>query len=567
MKITKISLLFLALSLSALSGIAQTVRHLGDGNNIVTVDGKEPLLMLPIQEDAPEARVIIVKDFNPVQTLYVRLAQSRTDYMMPLDLYKAYGIKNQREAKTQNYSIKILGVQTDAICWKNLHTASTYDNKNREKYRPEYHFTPAYGWMNDPNGMFYKDGTWHLFYQYNPYGSMWGNMHWGHASSTDLIHWNQHSIAVEPDAWGAAFSGSCAIDHDNTAGFGKDAVIGFYTSAGERQTQSLIYSTDGGENFHKYEGNPVITSDQPDFRDPNFFWHEPTQRWIMLLAVGQELQFFSSKDLKDWKKESSFGHINEFDAPTLAAGYGNHSGVWECPDMFELKFKNEKTKKEESKWVLICNINPGGPNGGSATQYFIGQFDGHKFICEDEPEETKWMDYGKDHYATVSFSGAPNDRHSVIAWMSNWQYANNVPTMQYRSGNSIVRDPFLYQANGETYLGSRPATEYDEKGLDQVVKIKGSSTITLSNDEGEEFVIIYDQKEMTLTIDRSKSGETAFSPDFAVPIVAPVHKKLTSLRFFIDRCSVELFGNNGEVVMTNLAFPKSTFNKIEVSKN
>ena len=245
----------------------------------------------------------------------------------------------------------------------------------------------------------------------------------------------------------------------------------------------------------------------------------------------------------------------------------------------ELKVKNEKGKITGSKWVLICNINPGGPAGGSATQYFIGNFDGHKFTVDNEARYSSlssgegggrgalWQDYGKDHYATVSFSNAPDGRHTMIAWMSNWQYANVVPTTQYRSANSICREPFLYTgADKQLYLGNRPSPEYDGKGLDREVKVKGSCTVTLSNQEGEQFQIIYDEKAMTLTCDRAKSGETAFSADFAVPAVAPVHKKLTSLRLFIDNSSVEVFGNNGEVCMTSIVFPKSKYDTINITK-
>ena len=238
----------------------------------------------------------------------------------------------------------------------------------------------------------------------------------------------------------------------------------------------MAVSKDEGKTFTKYEGNPIVTSDKPDFRDPKVFWHEGTKRWIMPLAVGQEMQFYSSKDMKAWKYESSFGQE-----------YGNHGGVWECPDLFELK--NEKTGM--SNWVLLCNINPGGPFGGSATQYFVGQFDGHKFTCESMPKVTKWMDYGKDHYATVSFCNTPDNRRVVLAWMSNWQYANQVPTMQFRSANSIPRDLGLFKYGEETYVSVTPSREMDAvrgKKLKQpteaceiVVDMKSQTEIVLSN--------------------------------------------------------------------------------------
>lgn len=416
--------------------------------------------------------------------------------------------------------------------------------------------------MNDPNGMFYLDGTWHLYYQYNPYGSMWGNMHWAHATSTDLINWQQHGIALAPDAHGTIFSGSCVVDKEGTAGFGRGAVIAMYTNCIQTphghdiQTQSLAYSTDGGYTFTKYSGNPVLTAEIADFRDPNPFWNEDARCWNLIMASGQEMRLYSSPNLRDWTEESRFG-----------LGLGCHEGVWECPDLLKLPVRSDKQKTVEEKWVLICNINPGGPFGGSATQYFVGDFDGHKFTPDNVERYTAgkalWQDYGKDHYATVSFSNAPDGRHTMIGWMSNWQYANDVPTQQYRSANTIAREPFLYRVDGQYYLGSAPSPEYDGAGLDHQVRLSGSRTIILTNTEGEEVTIAYDQKAMTLTMDRSRSGLTDFSGDFAVRTVAPVHRRLTSLRIFVDKSSVEVFGNNGEVVLTNLVFPTSPLNIVK----
>ena len=350
------------------------------------------------------------------------------------------------------------------------------------------------------------------------------------------------------------------VDHNNTAGFGKDAVVAMYTSAGESQTQSLAYSNDNGMTFTKHEGNPIITSSAPDFRDPHMFWNDDIKKWNMILAEGQHMNIYSSDDLKDWKLESQFG-----------AEYGNHGGVWECPDLMKLRVRGTDTYK----WLLICNINPGGPFGGSATQYFVGDFDGKKFTCETAPEVTRWMDYGKDHYATVTFDNAPNGRHVAMAWMSNWQYANQVPTMQYRSGNSIPRDLDLYEYEGNTYCGVTPSPEMTaarpkkstktlSESCEMVVTLKGTGTITLFNEKGEKVVMVYDDKIRTFTVDRSKSGVKDFSDDFAAVTTAPVHGKMTQLRVFIDRCSIEAFDAEGRMAMTNLVFPTKPYNKVMV---
>ena len=350
------------------------------------------------------------------------------------------------------------------------------------------------------------------------------------------------------------------VDKENTSGFGKGAVIALYTSAGESQTQSMVYSTDNGKTFTEYEGNPVITSNVPDFRDPHMFWNEDIKKWNMILAAGQHMEIYSSDNLKDWKLESSFGEM-----------YGNHGGVWECPDLMKMKVRG--TDKE--KWMLICNINPGGPFGGSATQYFIGDFDGHKFTCESKPEVTKWMDYGKDHYATVTFDNAPAGRRVAIAWMSNWQYANQVPTLQYRSGNSIPRDLGLFEYKGETYCSvvpspeitaarSKKATKSLSESCEMVVNLKGNATITLSNDKGEKVVMYYDAKAETFSMDRTKSGKVDFSNDFAATTKAPTYGKISQLRIFIDKSSIEVLDAEGKMAMTNLVFPTKPYNKVTV---
>lgn len=574
--------LFLGMTSVVQADSSWTIRHLVCEQNIVSLDVTEDYLLLPIQDDAPEGKICVVKDNEQKGTLMnVRLARERVDSYVPFAL-SAY--------KGQHISIEIQGVPETALCWKELKLSGSFDMVNKESFRPVYHHTPAYGWMNDPNGMFYKDGVYHLYFQYNPYGSVWGNMHWGHSTSTDLMHWKFEGCAIVPDAWGAIFSGSCVVDHENTAGFGKEAVVAFYTSAkstpwGDIQMQSMAYSLDNGKTFTKYEGNPILTSSEKDFRDPKVFWYAPGKHWVMILAVGQHMEIYSSVNLKEWKKESEFGAMQ-----------GAHGGVWECPDLVEIPIEGTR----EKKWVLICNLNPGGPFGGSAAQYFVGSFDGKKFVNES-PTQTKWMDWGKDNYATVTWNNAPDGRCIALGWMSNWQYANNVPTRQYRSANTLARDLTLYREGQELYLKSTPSSEvkkargkkvsipsfkvsekhemvnlFEEKQgayeVEIVIQNTGASKIAfcLLNDKGEKVSMYYDLNRKQFVMDRSESGKVDFSKDFPAVTVAPVNvdKELT-LRLFVDRSSIEAFGEDGKFVMTNLVFPSQPYVKMcfEADKN
>lgn len=540
---------------------AQQTHFLSSNHCIYRISTPGKYLLMPVQEKAEMCNVAVIDKNNRVKTLNVRLAANHVDYYVPLEI-EEFGDRSSLALDIHvNGSYRNDGELAGFTCWKKMKTADTFDTANREQYRPAYHHTPAYGWMNDPNGMFYKDGVWHIYFQHNPYGSQWENMTWGHSTSTDLLHWTFEGDAIEPDNWGTVFSGSAVVDKEGTAGFGKNAVVALYTSAGENQTQSLAYSNDNGKTFTKYHGNPIITSNVPDFRDPHAFWNDEIKKWNMILAAGQQMNIYSSDNLRDWTLESSFG-----------AGYGNHDGVWECPDLMKLHVRG--TDKE--KWLLICNTNPGGPFGGSATQYFVGSFDGRKFTCETAPEVTKWMDYGKDHYATVSFDNAPDGRHVALAWMSNWQYANQVPTMQYRSANSIPRDLDLYEYEGETYCGVTPSPEVTaarskKKGksltevCEVVVNLRGNCTLTLSNDKGEKVTMTYNEKERTFSMDRTKSGLSDFSDDFAAVTTAPVHGKLSTLRLFIDRSSIEAIDADGRMAMTNLVFPTTPYNRLTVN--
>ena len=539
----------------ALGTQAQVAKKiLGERHAMIKLEQGKKYLLLPVEEKEEHAHIRVVRNNQLVKTINCRLAVNNVDYFVPYEIGEG-----ELFDITFNGNMRSTGAINDFTCWKRMTYSDTFDTKNVEKHRPLYHHTPQYGWMNDPNGMFYKDGVWHLCYQYNPYGSQWENLSWGHSTSTDLINWKAEPTALEPDALGMMFSGCCVVDKNNTAGFGKDAIVALYTTAGARQTQSLAYSTDGGKTFTKYADNPIITSNVPDFRDPHVFWNEEAGFWNMILAAGQQMSIYSSKDLKEWKHESDFG-----------AEYGNHGGVWECPDLMKMNVKG--TNKD--KWMLICNINPGGPFGGSATQYFIGQFDGHKFTCEDEPSETKWMDYGKDHYATITFDNAPEGRHVGIAWMSNWQYANQVPTKQYRSANSIVRDFGLFEYKGETYCSITPAKEMlaargarvsqPTEACEIVVTVKGDAQITLRNAKGERVVMTYDDEEETFDMDRRRSGNISFSDAFPVATSSPTYGKVRQLRIFVDRCSVEAFDGDGKMCMTNLVFPSTPYDKIIV---
>ena len=324
------------------------VDHLGVNNTLVRVTGDSKYLLLPVQESNDDARINVLVDGRLDKVINVKLAKSKVDYYVPFDLSSYKGHELAMNIVTTQGRSTVREAKDDA-CWKNLTLSDTFDTTNREKYRPVYHHTPLYGWMNDPNGMFYKDGVWHLYFQHNPYGSKWQNLSWGHSSSKDLINWTPEPEALEPNGLGMVFSGSCALDTNNTAGYGKDAVLGLYTSADVSQTQSLVWSKDNGKTFEFYPANPIITLES-EARDPNMFWDEKAGQWVLLLAhaLEHEMLVFTSPDMKEWTLQSSFGK-----------GIGAQGGVWECPDLFKLKVDGT----DEEKWVLICNLNPGGPFG------------------------------------------------------------------------------------------------------------------------------------------------------------------------------------------------------------
>lgn len=559
------------------------VNYLGANNTIVKVNANSRYLLMPIGEQAPETHINVLINGNIDQQINVRLAQSKIDYYVPFDLEKYKGKRIVLDISTGNDRTNVRDTRED-VCWKKFKLSNTFDSANIEKYRPAFHHTPVYGWMNDPNGMFYKDGVYHLYFQHNPYASLWGNMNWGHSTSRDLIHWQHEPVAVTPDGLGTIFSGSTVVDRNNTAGFGRNAIVAIYTSASSTQRQSLSYSTDDGMTFSKYADNPIIMSDK-ECRDDKVIWNEQTKKWnlVMVDALEHQVLFYSSDDLKHWAKEGAFGH-----------GYGAQGGVWECPDLMQLPIRGT----DEKKWVLIVNINPGGPFGGSATQYFVGDFDGKQFICDSKPECTKWMDYGKDHYATVSWTNSPNGRHTVIAWMSNWQYANAVPTKQFRSANSLPRDIELFKdVDGEYYISTTPSPELvalrgkevkygqfsvhkktismklplNADGLYEILADINNSNITnvmLSNADGDRVLMTYNSAKHTFGMDRRRSGLVDFSSDFPSATVAPTSaSKHQTLRMFIDRSSIEIFDGDGRFVMTNLVFPRSPFTTISFQSN
>lgn len=594
-KLTYISRVIAATALSAMpvlaamAGDGVEISHLGVNNTLVRVTGDADYLIFPVEEAREDARINVLVDGKVAETIYVRLAGSKTDFTVPFDLTPYKGKNVVLDIVTPQGRESVREASAD-VCWNGITLSDSIDTSDREtKYRPLFHHSPLNGWMNDPNGMFYKDGKWHLYYQRNPYGSKWQNMTWGHSVSSDLINWEHLPDAIRPDGLGSIFSGSCVIDHNNTAGYGNDAVIALYTSAGTSQMQSMAASNDGGSTFEVFGGNPVLTLES-EARDPNMFWNDETGEWNLTLAhaLDHEMLFFTSPDLKSWTLQSAFGK-----------GIGAQGGVWECPDLFELPVDGS----DEKKWVLLCNLNPGGPFGGSATQYFIGDWDGKTFTADTDADgaiPTKWLDYGKDHYATVSWSNAPQGRRTVIGWMSNWQYAADVPTVQFRSANTLPREIGLFSgSDGQIYASSVPSPELEAIRGRLAVNRRNASVgakpshfalpsensgvceillninaqkadkvdITLSNKAGDKVTMIYDTAAHTLSFDRTKSGVVDFSDSFPAVTVAPTFETDGSikLRLYIDRSSIELFGNNGRFAMTNLVFPNMPYDSMSVS--
>ena len=452
-----------------------------------------------------------------------------------------------------------------------------------EKHRPQYHFSPPTQWMNDPNGMVFYEGEYHLFYQYYPDSNVWGPMHWGHAVSKDLISWEHLPIAIYPDELGYIFSGSIVVDWENTSGFGVDnqpPLVAIFTQAVEDekaipQKQSIAYSHDKGRTWSMFEGNPVIDEDLRAFRDPKVFWHAPSANWIMSLAATTDnvgirpdhIRFYASKDLKAWNKLSEFGY-----------DIGSQAGKWECPDLFKMRVEGSK----EEKWVLLVSINLGGPQGGSATQYFVGDFDGETFQVDDdfipEGDTAVWLDYGADNYAGVTWSDIPKEdgRRLFIGWMSNWDYAQVVPTYTWRSAMTLPRELVLHRSGSSYRVHSRPVQEIssyigDELDMSQLTdsayvitaRVEGEFELTLANALGEEVILRSTSNQFI--IDRSKSGKVDFGPGFGTLHVTDLNGiEVEQLQVFVDASSIEVFVNDGELVMTELIFPNEPYHTVRV---
>ena len=574
-----------------------TFEHQGDTLTIVHITNPSKYLILPIQESCNEGKVKLDTGSPADMAMDVRLAVDSVEYYVPFALPQ--GVKEA--------VVTIGRVAANAVCWDNISLADTFDTSNTDYYRPEYHHTPLYGWMNDANGLVYKDGEYHLYFQYNPYGSKWGNMHWGHSVSKDLVHWQHLDPAIARDTLGHIFSGSTVIDKNNSAGYGKDAMIAFYTSASDEhgQIQCMAYSNDNGRTYTKYENNPILTpfDGLKDFRDPKVFWYEPAQKWYMIVSADKNMRFYSSTDLKQWEYLSQFGE-----------GYGVQPNQFECPDFIQLPVDGNK---DNMKWVMIVNINPGCSFGGSATEYFIGDFDGKEFKCDTDKSVTKWLDFGKDHYATVCFSNT-GDRIIAVPWMSNWQYANVTPIRQYRGANALPRELSLYTKNGEIYMAANVVKETEalRKSTRNIesLSVEGETVIDsitdglnsgvelemdivpgkaqtvgfdIMNAKGEKTKIYLDLKSGRAVMDRTESGLIAFGEkaephfkenhdrrktesinyinDFALGTWAPLslcEGKSYHLNVFVDKCSVELFVDGGRIAMTNLVFPTEVYNSL-----
>ncbi len=589
-------------SISSVSAQTMDVTTKGD-TTVITITNPTKYLILPVEEDMSQKQVKLDKGLPTDTWMDVRLAETTVDYNVPFEL------GNGKQAV-----VKIVGLKSGDIAVSRMKLSNEWSVVNTDYYRPVYHHTPSYGWMNDANGMFYKDGVWNLYYQYNPYGSKWGNMHWGHAVSRDLFHWTEKPAALARDTMGHIFSGSSVVDVNNIAGYGPGAIIAFYTSASEKngQIQCMAYSTDNGLTFTKYEDNPILTpfDGLANFRDPKVFWYAPKQCWFMIVSADKEMRFYKSHNLKDWTYISAFGK-----------GYGAQPNQFECPDFFPM------TVNGKQKWVMIVNINPGCMFGGSATEYFVGDFDGKTFTCDDTPDVAKFLDYGKDHYATVTFYNAPDGRIVALPWMSNWQYANVTPIKQYRGANALPRDLKLYEKDGEYYVAADASKEV--KRLRKQEKTVGSFTgaktlknlfaksdgafeiecdvtpnaadiagIDISNSKGEVTKVYFDMQAKRLVMDRTQSGLTDFGKlaepheiereydlhehrgnntpmrqqnsvnyqnDFALGTWGPLalcNGKTYHLHIFVDNCSVEAFVDGGRIAMTNLVFPTKPYNNL-----
>ena len=457
---------------------------------------------------------------------------------------------------------------------------------NDQHFRPLYHFSPPANWLNDPNGLVFYQGEYHLFYQYHPGSSVWGPMHWGHAVSLDLMNWRHLPVALYPDEHGMIFSGSAVIDWENSAGFGKEAMVAVFTHHHDHyEAQSLAYSNDCGRTWTKYTGNPVLLPPDGlcDFRDPKVFWYEENGAgyWVMVLAAHHAIRFYTSPNLIDWTPVSTFGEH-----------YGAHNSVWETPDLFRLPVEG----CDQSRWVLTVGIGSGGPGGASGMQYFIGQFDGKAFTSDNSESTVLWVDFGADYYAAQSWSDSPDGRRLMIGWLNNWQYAQLIPTTTWRGVLSLPREMSLRRTADGIRLFQQPAAEVlNQRGAhiewtdlnvspgdNPLVNLHGCALeldvafivnpqveyfgFRLRVGAGEQTIIAYDMREQKLFVDRSHSGQTDFEPGFTRVHFAKMRPVdgIVHLQIFLDWSCIEVFGNDGEVTITDTIFPAEASQGVEL---
>jgi fructan beta-fructosidase len=448
-----------------------------------------------------------------------------------------------------------------------------------ETYRPQFHFSPKVNWTNDPCGLVFFGGKYHMFFQYNPFGDLWGHMSWGHAETADLTKWTELPVAIPEGPDAMIFTGSSVVDTNNSSGLcqpGTQCIVSIYTGhTKQKQTQNLAYSQDG-RTWKKYSGNPVLDLEMTDFRDPKVFWHAASKQWIMVAVLAKEkkARLFASPNLKNWKQLSDFG-------PAGAVG-----GVWECPDLFELPIEGDSTQK---RWVLKIGLNPGHVAGGSGEQYFVGQFDGTRFQNEGSSKEPVWLDYGRDCYCALTWNNEPDQKKHMIAWMNNWDYARDAPTNPWRGAMTLPRSLALRRSPEGIRLAQSPAAQvqalraeaftYQGKDVadvnrkiaawphrsqtfEMLATVKPGSAQRIAwkilEGGGDYTLVGYDVNVKQLFVDRTKSGNTAFNAKFPSRTVAPLHigTEPLELHIFVDRSSVEVFSGHGETVLTNLVFPK-----------
>ncbi len=585
-----------------------SVRTSGD-TTIVEIANPQKFLILPVQDSCPEAQVKLDTGSPSDTWMDIRLARTQTDYGVPFAL-----------GDGDTATVKMLNIRPTDLALTSLSTTDVWTTEPSGAYRPLYHHTPPYGWMGDACATVANGGAYHLFYQHNPYGTTWGNTHWGHAVSEDLAHWAEQPIALARDNSGRISSGCAIVDTDNTTGFGAGAVIAFYTSDDGKgnQAQCMAYSNDNGLTFTKFEDNPVLrpTGVTKQFRDPKVFRHEPTGAWYMIVAADSELRFYKSKNLRKWSYVSSFG-----------SAMGEQPRQYECPDIMCLPADGNR---DSMKYVLTANVSTGGHFGGSATEYFVGHFDGKEFTCADNPHTPKRLDYGNDHRTAITFANTA-DRAIAMPWMGNRQYAEATPTRMFRGTNALPRELSLYTNNGRHYVAANAVPEVrklrrgrnriDDATVEGTVELKRVARrtdgafefeaditpdnaaevgIELYNDKGERTVISLDMKQMRAAMDRAESGLTDFGRrprprateapadgkadgggsqtqgpdnaanarnDFATPTWAPLtlcNGKTYHVDIFVDKCSVELFIDGGRIAMTNLVFPTKPYDSIRL---